>query len=55
MYKIKLYNLTIVDNNITSIQFGFIIFILMEDLMHILFLEWRFLGKDINEPQLHNK
>ena len=52
MYKIKFYNLTIVDNNITSIQFGFINFILMKNPMHISFLEWRFSGKDISEPQL---
>ena len=51
MYKIKFYNLTIVDNNITSIQFGFIIFILKNP-MYISFRKWRILGKDINEPQL---
>ena len=49
MYKIKFYNLTIVDNNITSIQFGF----LMKNPMYISFRKWRILGKDISEPQLY--
>jgi len=53
MYKIKFYNLTIVDNNITSIQFGFIFFILMKNPMYISFRKWRILGKDISEPQLY--